>query len=50
MEDDFDTPKAIRALEELAAEIRKSHGLDLSGAKAFMNRAFNILGLVMEYG
>lgn len=50
MEDDFDTPEALRALEELAAEIRKSHSLDLSVAKAFMNRAFNILGLVMEYG
>ncbi len=49
MDDDFDTPKAIKVLEELAGEIKKSHGLDLSGAKAFMNRAFNILGLVMEY-
>jgi len=50
MDDDFDTPKALEVLEELAGEIKRSHELDLSGAKAFMNRAFNILGLVMEYG
>ena len=50
MGDDFDTPRAVNILEELAGEVTKSSGLDLSGAKAFMNRAFNILGLVMEYG
>lgn len=49
MDDDFDTPRAIGVLAELAEQIRKSPGLDLSGAKAFLNRAFNILGLVMEY-
>ncbi len=50
MEDDFNTPGAVNALESLAGEITKSSGMDLSGAKAFLNRAFNILGLVMEYG
>jgi len=49
MDDDFDTPKAIEAILELAGGIKESSGRDLSGAKAFLNRAFNILGLVMEY-
>ncbi len=49
MEDDFDIPRAVNVLEKLAGEIEESSGMDLSGAKAFLNRAFNILGLVIEY-
>lgn len=49
MEDDFDTPRAVNVLEDLAEKIEESSGMDLSGAKAFLNRAFNILGLVIEY-
>jgi L-cysteine:1D-myo-inositol 2-amino-2-deoxy-alpha-D-glucopyranoside ligase len=49
MDDDFDTPRAIEVLQKLAAGIKESSGRNLSGAKAFLNRAFDILGLVMEY-
>lgn len=49
MDDDFDTPKAVGALVKLAREIKESRNRYLSGAKAFLNRAFNILGLAMEY-
>jgi L-cysteine:1D-myo-inositol 2-amino-2-deoxy-alpha-D-glucopyranoside ligase len=49
MDDDFDTPRAIEEILKLAEAIKQSRNCDLSGAKAFLNRAFNILGLVMEY-
>ena len=49
MDDDFDTPKAVEAIVKLAREIKESRNRGLSAAKAFLNRAFNILGLVMEY-
>jgi L-cysteine:1D-myo-inositol 2-amino-2-deoxy-alpha-D-glucopyranoside ligase len=49
MDDDFDTPRAIEVLQKLAKGIQESSGRNLSGAKALLNRAFNILGLVMEY-
>jgi cysteinyl-tRNA synthetase len=49
MDDDFDTPLVIEVLVRLANGIKESSGRDLSGAKAFLNRAFNILGLVMGY-
>lgn len=49
MDDDFDTPRAIEVLLKLAREIKESNRRGLSNAKAFLNRALNILGLVMEY-
>jgi L-cysteine:1D-myo-inositol 2-amino-2-deoxy-alpha-D-glucopyranoside ligase len=49
MDDDFDTPRAIEVLLRLAREILEAKHRDLSAAKAFLNRALNILGLVMEY-
>lgn len=50
MNDDFNTPKAIESISDLARLILEMAGSKgLAGAKAFLNRAFNILGLVMEW-
>lgn len=50
MNDDFNTPLAIDLLQDLALRISKNRGKDIEDAKAFLNRAFNILGLSIEYG
>ncbi|MBW2305315.1 MAG: cysteine--tRNA ligase [Deltaproteobacteria bacterium] len=49
MNDDFNTPVAMDNLKNLADHVLK-HGDKHSGdAKAFLNKAFNILGLAIEY-
>lgn len=49
MNDDFNTPLALKVMEKLAFKITKSHSLDISSAKSFLNSCFNILGLTVEY-
>lgn len=49
MNDDFNTPLALKVMEKLAFKITKSHSLDISSAKFFLNACFNILGLTVEY-
>ena len=50
MNDDLNTPKAIRVLESLSREIvRKNQRKNVVDARAFLNTAFNILGFVIEY-
>ncbi|KKS96361.1 MAG: cysteinyl-tRNA synthetase, L-cysteine:1D-myo-inositol 2-amino-2-deoxy-alpha-D-glucopyranoside ligase [Candidatus Gottesmanbacteria bacterium GW2011_GWA2_43_14] len=48
LDDDFNSPKALQALEQMATISIKT-GKNITPAKAFLNRAFNILGLRVEY-
>ena len=49
MNDDFNTALAIKILRNLAKQILKNKKeKNISDAKAFLNKAFNILGLVIE--
>jgi L-cysteine:1D-myo-inositol 2-amino-2-deoxy-alpha-D-glucopyranoside ligase len=50
MDDDLDTPKALEVMLELAAEILSDSSRDVSDAKGLLNRACNLLGLVIQYG
>jgi L-cysteine:1D-myo-inositol 2-amino-2-deoxy-alpha-D-glucopyranoside ligase len=50
MNDDFDTPLAIESLKNLAIHALKNKDRNLADAKAFLSKAFNILGLLIEYG
>lgn len=46
LHDDMDTPKAIALLERLARKIlQEKDKKSIIGAKAFLNKAFNLLGL-----
>ncbi|MEK7099223.1 MAG: cysteine--tRNA ligase [Patescibacteria group bacterium] len=49
LQDDMNTPKAISALEDLAQRIIKNKNKNSTGAKAFLNIAFSILGLKLSY-
>ncbi|MFH1462482.1 MAG: cysteine--tRNA ligase [bacterium] len=49
IDDDFNTVLALKILENTAKLILRSKKDDVSNAKAFFNKAFNILGLVIEY-
>lgn len=51
MDDDLDAPHALAILEELAlAIVRGSEGCrNVTEAKAFLNEACGVLGLIMEY-
>lgn len=49
MNDDFNTPMAIDVLKNLATHGLRKPALDISNTKAFLNTAFNVLGLVMEF-
>jgi len=49
MNDDFNTPLAIEILRKLAVRILENEDREVLEAKTFLNRAFNILGLVVEY-
>ena len=48
MDNDFNTSEAVDALSELSEDILRSEN-NVAGAKGFLNIAFNILGLVVEY-
>lgn len=48
MNDDVNTPKALRVLQDLALRIQKDKG-NTAEAKAFLTTAFNIFGLTIEY-
>jgi L-cysteine:1D-myo-inositol 2-amino-2-deoxy-alpha-D-glucopyranoside ligase len=50
MDDDFDIPLAMESLKNLAAHALGNKGKNIADAKAFLNKAFNILGLMIEYG
>lgn len=49
LNDDFDTPRSIRTLVNLSNEIIKSKNKKIAKAKYFLQTAFNILGLRIEY-
>jgi len=51
MDDDLDTPKALAFLEELMRAIlnESREGANIREAKAFLNEACQILGLMMEF-
>ncbi|MDP3901109.1 MAG: cysteine--tRNA ligase [bacterium] len=49
MDDDLNTPKALETMERLAGCILKEKTKNVSGAKAFLNIAFGIMGLTIEY-
>jgi cysteinyl-tRNA synthetase len=49
MNDDFNTPLALETLREIAVRILENKDRQVLEAKTFLNRAFNILGLVVEY-
>ncbi len=49
MNDDFNAPLAIETLRKLAVRILETEDRNVLEAKTFLNRAFNILGLVVEY-
>ena len=50
LQDDMDTPKALKTIETLAQEVIKESGKkSITDAKAFLNRAFGILGLSLAY-
>jgi L-cysteine:1D-myo-inositol 2-amino-2-deoxy-alpha-D-glucopyranoside ligase len=47
--DDFNTPLAIDHLQNLANDVLENRRRNIEDAKAFLNKAFNILGLAIEY-
>ncbi len=49
LNDDMNTPKAIAVLRKLSKRVIRSKGRNVSGAKAFLNEAFNVLGLQINY-
>ena len=49
LNDDFNTPKTLEILKNLAEEIINNKDENTAPAKAFLNLAFNILGLRVEY-
>ncbi len=49
MNDDFNTPLALDHLKNLAIRVLKNEDKNIGDAKAFLNKAFNILGLMIEY-
>ncbi len=50
MDDDFDTKSALEILKELAQQIFKNQGRkNITNAKSLFHKAFDILGLKIEY-
>ena len=50
MNDDINTPKALLIMERLAERILQEKGKkNITAAKAFLNMAFGIMGLIVEY-
>jgi len=49
LNDDMNTPQALGILENLSKNLINNRNKRLSSAKAFLNQAFNILGLIVEY-
>lgn len=49
MNDDMNIPQALDTMERLARRILKEKKKSVAGAKAFLNIAFGILGLTVEY-
>jgi L-cysteine:1D-myo-inositol 2-amino-2-deoxy-alpha-D-glucopyranoside ligase len=50
MNDDINTPKALLIMERLAERILKEKAKkNITAAKAFLNMAFGIMGLIVEY-
>ncbi|MDO8655316.1 MAG: cysteine--tRNA ligase [bacterium] len=49
MNDDMNTPQALETLERLAKRIFKEKKKSVAAAKAFLNIAFCIIGLTVEY-
>ncbi|MBI4123162.1 MAG: cysteine--tRNA ligase [Parcubacteria group bacterium] len=49
MNDDMNTPQALKTMERLAKRILKEKEKNITAAKAFLNIAFGIMGLTIEY-
>jgi len=49
LNDDMNTPQALGILENLSKNLINNRNKRLSSAKASLNQAFNILGLIVEY-
>ncbi len=49
MNDDMNIPKALEIMERLATRILKEKEKNVAAAKAFLNIAFGIMGLTVEY-
>jgi cysteinyl-tRNA synthetase len=50
LDDDLDTPEALRVMEQLARDILMDASRNVSEAKGLLNRKMNVLGLRMRYG
>ena len=50
MDDDLNTPKALKVLENLSRRLLKiDQTKDIKNAKIFLNMAFDIFGLAIEH-